>query len=121
MYYKNFQTKNKYSAIKTEYKGGKYDSKKEAQYAMYLDSELRQKKIKAWEAHKRIDLYGKNGSKICSYIADFIITHNDDTIEILDTKCKATETPVFKIKWKMLEDLYLYEVKLGKVKLTIQY
>lgn len=120
-YFKNFQTKNKFRAIKTEYRGGSYDSKKEAQYAMYLDSELRAGRIKSWEKHKRIDLYGENKTKICAYVCDFVIERLDGVIEYLDVKSKITETPVFRIKWKMLQDKFKAEIKRGEIVLTIQY
>lgn len=103
------------------FNGMKYDSKKEAGYAMFLTNEKKRGKIKSWVSHKKFDLYGVNGSKICSYIADFEVLHNDGTIEIIDVKSKATVTSLFRIKWKLLEDTYKNEIKRGEVKLTIQY
>lgn len=120
-YFKNYQTKNKYSAVKTMYNGMKYDSKKEAGYAMYLTSEKKKGNIKSFESHKRYDLNGENKTKVCSYIADFVIIHNDGTIEIMDVKSKATATPIFRLKWKLLNDKYKYEIKRGEFKLTVQY
>lgn len=119
-YFKNFQT-NKYKAKKTMYKGMKYDSKKEAGQAFNLEMLKKAKEIKDYESHKRYDFYGINGNKICSYIADFVITHNDGTIEIMDVKSKATVTPIFRLKWRLLEDLYKSEIKRGEIKLTIEY
>lgn len=103
------------------YKNEKYDSKKEVQYAMWLDSELRLKNIKSWEKQKRYDLYGENETRICFYKADFVVTHNDGTTEIIDVKSKITETPYFRLKFKLLADKYKNEIKRGEVKLTIQY
>lgn len=120
MYYKSFQTKNKFKAVKTFFNGKKYDSKKEATWAMYYENLLKTKKIKDLETHKKIDLYGENKNRICGYYADFVITHLDETMEIIDVKSKITVTPVFKLKWKLLQDKYKYEIKRGEVKLTIQ-
>jgi hypothetical protein len=121
MYYKNYQTKNKYKAKKTMFNGMKYDSKKEAEYAMWLTSEMKAGRIKDWQKQVRFDLYGENKSRICYYKADFVIDYEDGTKEIVDVKSKITETPYFRLKWKLLEDKYKYEIKRGEVKLTIQY
>jgi hypothetical protein len=121
MYYKNYQTRNKYKNVKSFYKGNKYDSKKEVQFAWWLDSELKAKRIKNWDRQVKYEMFGENGNKICTYKADFTIEHNDGTIEIMDVKSKITETPYFRLKFKLLEDKYKYEIKRGEIKLTIQY
>lgn len=120
-YFKNFQTKNKYSAVKTIMLGKKFDSKKEANYALWLESERKAGRIKSWETQKRIDLFGENGTRVCYYKADFEVIHNDGTIEIIDVKSKITETSTFRLKWKLLQDKYKNEVSRGEMKLTIQY
>lgn len=121
-YMKLWQTgRNKYHAKKTMVDGKKYDSLKEGSKAMELGMLKKQKQIKDFESHKKIELYGINGTRVCNYYADFVITHNDGTIEILDIKSKITATPVFKLKWHLLEDKYFSEVKRGEVKLTIEY
>ena len=103
------------------YEGNKYDSKREASKAWELDMLLKAKKIKSWEAHKPYDLLGKGDTKICRYIADFVVLHLDDTIEIIDIKAKVTETPVFRLKWKLLEDNFKEDIKHGLVRMTIEY
>lgn len=120
-YFKNFQTKNKYRSIRTEYKGGIFDSKKEAQFAMWLDSELKAKKIKSYQKQVKYELFGVNGNKICTYKADFVVTHNDGLIEIIDVKSKITQTALFRIKWKLLQDKYKYEISRGEIVLTLQF
>lgn len=121
-YLKIWQTgRNKYHAKKTMFEGVKYDSKKEANKAVELLMLKKAKQIKDFEAHKKIELYGMNDVKVCNYFADFWITHNDGTIEILDIKSKITETSTFRLKWKLLESKYKYEIKQGLVKLTIEY
>jgi hypothetical protein len=121
-YYKNFQTKNKHKNIKTEYKGGAFDSKKEAQFCMWLDQEVKAKRIKIYDKQVRFDLYGENKTKICFYKADFVVMHNDGMTEIIDVKSAWTaKLPVFRMKWKLLEDKYKEEIKRGLIKLTLQY
>lgn len=121
MFYKNYQTRNKYRAVKTEYKGGVFDSKKEAQFAMWLDTQVKKKKIKDYKKQVKIDLFGQNGTRICYYKADFEVLHNDDVREIIDVKSKITATPYFRLKWKLLEDKYKLEIKKGLIKLTQQF
>jgi len=121
-FYKNFQTKNKYKAIKTEYKHGMFDSQKEAQFAMWLDSELKAGRIKSYDRQVRYDLYGENKSRICYYKADFVVLKNDDTVEIIDVKSSMTASlPIFRMKWKMLQDKYKKEIKKGTIKMILQY
>ena len=105
MFSKTFQTNhNKFHNIKQTYGGYSYDSKKEAGKAFELDLMVKQGLIKTWTRQDRIELHGENGSTICHYKPDFTLYHNDGTIEILEIKSKATMTPVFRIKWKLLED-----------------
>jgi hypothetical protein len=121
-YLKLWQTgRNKFHAKKTMVNGKKYDSLKEGIKAMELEMLKKHKQIKDFESHKKIELYGVNGTRVCNYFADFVITHNDGTTEILDVKSKITATPVFKLKWHLLEDKYFNEVKRGEIKLTIEY
>jgi hypothetical protein len=109
--------RHKYGAIKTH----GFDSKKEYHYACELEILKKGKAIKDYEVHKRFELQGINGSKVCRYIADFVVYHLDDQIEIIDVKSPATVTPLFRLKWKLLEDKYQDEIRKGLVKLTIQY
>lgn len=123
MYYKDYQTRslNKYKAVKSSYKGSTYDSKREVSKAMELDDLVRSKKIKSWSKQEKIELFGENRSKICTYKIDFTIEHNDGTKEYLEVKSKATATSTWRIKWKMFEDKYKDEVKRGDIKLTVEY
>ena len=123
MYFKDFQTRslNKYKAVKSSYKGLTYDSKREVSKAMELDHLVRSKKIKSWSKQEKIELFGENGNKICTYKIDFTIEHNDGTKEYLEVKSKATATPVWRIKWKLLEDKYKDEIKNGSIRLTVEY
>lgn len=80
-----------------------YDSMLEASYANELYAKLKNKEIKDYETQVRMDLI-VNGYKVCTYIADFIVTHLDDSKEICETKGWATD--YFKLKWKLLEALH---------------
>ena len=123
MYYKNYQTrvklnakaKNKYGACRT----AGFDSKKE--YRRFLELELLEKAGEVSNIEKQVtfNFYGKNGNKICSYKADFVYLEKDGTKVIEDVKAPITCTPVFRLKWKLLEDMFCDEIKKGDIKLLI--
>ena len=120
-YLKLWQTgRNKYHAKKTMFNGMKYDSKKEASKAMELTTLKKAKQIKDFESHKKIELYA-NGIRVCNYYADFVVTHKDGSTEIIDIKSKVTATPIFRLKWKILEAQLKDELSSGKVKMTVEY
>lgn len=122
-YLKTWQVRsgNKYRAIKTTYKGSVYDSKREVTKAMELNQLLKDKQIFKWEKQIKIELFGENGTRICNYFCDFLITYNDGTLEYLEIKSKITATPVWKIKWKLLQDKFQDRIKTGEVVLTVEY
>ena len=94
---------NKYGAVKTLYKGVTYDSKKEADEAKWIDSEIRYGRIASVERQIRIRCE-INDTKICDYIIDFIITYPDGVKEYIDVK--GMRTPVFNLKKKLVEALH---------------
>lgn len=87
-------------AKKTQVNGKSYDSKFEASYARDLRLRLKAGEIKAWESHVRIPLIVKQ-FHVSDYYVDFLIYHNDNTIEYVETK--GLKTAVFALKWKILE------------------
>ena len=101
------------NATKQVYKGFQYDSGFEANYTMYLDSELKQGNIRGYDKQVNLDLE-VNGYIVCQYRIDFIVYHKDDTIEYVETK--GYQTDVWKNKWKLFEALYSNK---ENVKLTI--
>ncbi len=107
-------TKNKYGAIKREYRGVVYHSTKEANYAAELDLRVLAKDIASWERQIPIDI-AVNGKHVCNVVVDFLITHNDGSKEYVEVKGFAT--PIFKLKKKLLEVTFLHENP--KVKYTI--
>ena len=108
MYY----TKNSYYNIK---KSGKYDSRFEAGVAQELELRKRAHDIKDFKEQVTIPL-AVNGYHICNYRIDFVIEHNDGTIEYLEAK--GFSTPVWKLKWKLFEAIYADK---PNVKLTVEY
>lgn len=102
--YKLKSTKNtKYKAIKTVSNDGtKCDSKFEATIADELEIRKLGGDIKDYEPHYKIELWAY-GKHICNYYVDFLITHNDGHLEYYEVKSAATQTAVWRIKWKMLE------------------
>jgi len=97
---------NKYGARKTEYNGVMYDSKRESEYARELDLRVRAHDILSWQRQVKYPMIVKD-IKITTYVADFVITHNNGHIEIVDIK--GVETPVFKLKAKLLKALYVQD------------
>ena len=93
----------KYHAIKTEYKGVIYDSKKEAHRSYELDILERAGKIKNLERQKRFILQESfvafDGKRIrpISYVADFYYEKNGKKI-VEDTKGFRTEVYLIKKK-----------------------
>jgi len=96
--------KNKWTtAKKQEYNGLRYDSGFEASYAAELDLRVKGKDIKSWERQITIPLT-VNGYLVCNYKIDFVVYHNDGTVEYVETKGYAHNT--WKLKWKLFEALY---------------
>ena len=103
--------RNKYNAVKCRYVSDSgldhtYDSRKEVEYAMELDLRVRVGEIKSWRPQVNIPLH-VSGRKVCTYRLDFEVTHNDDTIELVEVKGFAT--PLWRLKWKIFEAEYEVE------------
>ena len=96
-------------------KQGKYDSNFEAGYGAGLELRVKAKDIQSFETHQKIELNVGN-FHICNYYIDFVVYHNDGTIEYVETK--GYPTTVWRLKWKLFEALF--SEKEG-VKLTVVY
>lgn len=94
---------NKFGATRCEYDGIRYDSKMEAAYAMQLDALKSGGGIKDWRRQVTIPL-DVNGKHVCNYRVDFEVEHNDGHKELIEVK--GFETPVWQLKWKLLEAIY---------------
>jgi hypothetical protein len=108
MYYQKYSY---YNAKKC----GKNDSKFEAGKAFDLEMLKKAGEIKDFKEQVKIPLI-VNGYEVCTYKIDFVIYHNDGTVEYLETKGYAMD--VWKLKWKLFEALFS---DLPDVKLTVEY
>jgi hypothetical protein len=92
-----------------------FDSKFE--YAKYVELELllKAKKIRDFQVQVPIDLM-VNGYKICSYIMDFVVLHNDGTQEWIEMK--GVLLPVSSMKIKILRAMYMDR---PDVKITVEF
>ena len=91
------------NARKQTYNGLTYDSGFEASYAMYLDKELKAKRISGYDRQVNLDLI-VNGFVVCQYRIDYVVYHLDGTTEYVE--CKGYPTDVWKLKWKLFEALF---------------
>lgn len=102
--------KNKYGAIKTEYNGVIFDSKKEAEYAEGLDmckrASKKNERVVSYEIQVQYDLHGIDGTRVAKYFADFVVKYADGTVKIIDVKSEYTKTPVYRLKKKLLKAEY---------------
>jgi len=102
------------TAKKTNFNGKIFDSKFEAGHAQEMELRKKAKDIKDYSTQVNFPLIITNplGEKfnVGTYIADFVIYHNDGSKEIWESKGFAT--PVFRQKWRLVEALYSHEYKL---------
>ena len=97
---------NKYGNHKCQYKGIIFDSKKECEYFIYLESLEAQGEISELQRQVRFELqpaFKHNGKTIRSinYVADFTFKDKDGQLHIVDTK--GIKTEVYKLKKKMMQ------------------
>jgi len=93
----------KYHNAKTELRGVTYDSKKEAKYAEELYLRVCANDIYSWRRQVPLRL-NVQGHHICKAVVDFVIMHNDGSIEYVEVK--GYETAVYKLKRKLIAALY---------------
>lgn len=106
--------KNKFNAIKVEYDGFVFDSKKEAEYYLYLKSRLKTGHIIDLQIHLSYEVIPANDIfKAVYYIADFVYKEPDGYLHVDDVKGlkKGASYQIFKIKQKLMYDKYGIEVK----------
>lgn len=96
--------RSKYRAIKTEYNGIVFDSKKEAAYCAKLDLLKRAGKVLYYLRQVPFDLPG--GVK---YRADFMEVWSDGRIRFVD--CKGMITPIYRMKKRQVEALYPVKIE----------
>lgn len=99
-------TRNKYGSKRTKYGGRTYHSKKEAKYALQLDWLVKAGEVKEWKPQHRIPLK-VNGTVVTTYIMDFRVLTASGDIEYHEVK--GAETPLWKVKWKLLKAILSVE------------
>ena len=102
--------RNKYNAIPTVIDGIRFASKAEANYCAQLKILQRAGEIKYFLM--QVPFYLPGGIK---YVVDFVVFHNDGTVDYVDVK--GVETKEFKLKKKLVEEFYpvkIMVVKKGK-------
>ena len=108
---------NKYGNKKTQYKGISFDSKKECEYFIYLESLEAQGEISELQRQVRFELQpsfkfkGKTIRSIC-YVADFTFKDKNGNLHIVDVK-GGILTPEYKMKKKML--LYKHGIEIEEI------
>ena len=106
-----FARKQKYNATATEYRGWRFDSKAEANYARELDQKVGSGEVHCWLRQTPFDL-----GEDTRYRADFLVIEADGTIYAVDVK--GMETQSFKkIKrlWEKYGKIPLRVIKKGKI------
>jgi hypothetical protein len=103
--------KNKFNARKTEFKGVIYDSKKEASVAAILHSNLENGIVLGVE-RQILFKFPLNCKRQPKMIVDFKVTNKDGSVKYWEVKGgRATMTPVYKLKKKMLEHFFGIDLK----------
>lgn len=114
---------SKYRAEKVTVDGIRFDSKDEARYYQYLKKRKAAGGISNFELQPKYELqpsFKKNGKKYqpIYYVADFLIYHNDGSLEVIDVKGMATPVAIQKRK----EFDYRYrDLKLTWVARSLKY
>lgn len=101
-----WQSYNKYGNHKCQYKGIKFDSKKECEYFIYLEHLEAQGAISDLQRQVRFTLqpsFKHQGKTIraITYVADFTYVDSDGKFHIVDTK--GVKTDVYLLKKKIMQ------------------
>ena len=78
-------------------------SGREADEASHIELMRKAGEIKSWDRQVKLDLT-VNGVHIGNYYVDFMIEHNDGTVEYREVK--GAETPTWIMKWRLAKALY---------------
>lgn len=108
--------KSKYGNNSQEYNGRRYDSKREAAYAMDLDWRMKAGEILEVVPQYKIDLRVK-GRHIANYYVDFKVILSDGSVEFHEVK--GMILPLWQMKWALLEAL-IDEIEPGAELLVIK-
>lgn len=99
--------RHKFRNKPTVQNGTRYASKREASFAGQLELLKRAGKVLFWLEQVPVKLPGNT-----RYVCDFVVFEEDGTVRFVDVKGFSTE--VFKIKKRMVEDLYPIEIEVVK-------
>lgn len=109
---RQFVKRGKYGNEKTPYKGRMYDSKREAAYAMELDTLMKarspKERVVKWTPQVRFTIKVK-GQKICDYYADFVVEYADGRSAVIDVK--GVMTDVYKLKKKLVKAVHGIDIQ----------
>ena len=101
--------KNKYNRVKKEVDGVMYDSTKEANYAIELNTKLEDGLI--FNLQRQVPIRCEiNGKLICKLILDFVYDLADGTTIYCDVK--GMVLPVFKLKQKLVKALHGIDIQI---------
>lgn len=92
---------NKYKNVKTEIDGIIFDSKKEARHYSNLKMMMKCGRINFFDVKVKYEI-ARIGKRTRSYIADFVVTNNDGSVEVHDVK--GVKTPVYNLKKFLMEE-----------------
>lgn len=102
------ETQSKYHAVKTEVDGYIFASRAEARHYSELKLLYNAGEIFSLELQPKFPIV-VNKQKICTYIADFQYHDKDGDVVVVDVK--GVKTPVYKLKKKLVEALYGFEIQ----------
>lgn len=108
------QTKpNKYGAKKTVVDGITFDSRAEARYYVQLKLREQAGEVGGVELQRPFAVLGPKGELITTYKADFAFwDFTEDRFRVIDVK--GVETPVFRLKRKMVKAFLGIDVEVVK-------
>lgn len=106
---------NKYRNKKVEIDGYTFDSRKEGDRYLELKLMLRAGVIKDLQMQVPFELIPKQqGERACTYKADFVYTDIATGKQVVeDVKSKATKTPEYKIKKKLM--LWVHGIRVVEI------
>ena len=102
---RRYKRRNKYNAKPTQYRGWRFDSKAEAEYAELLDTRQQTGQVLFWLRQVPFDLTDDD-----RYKADFLVLESDGTMYAVDVK--GMQTPRFKKIVKLWEKYGIMPLKI---------
>lgn len=101
-----YRRRGKFNNVKVQYEGRQYDSIAESNVARYLRLLQQSGEVVQIRYQVPFELYGKNGTKVCKHLVDFMVDWKDGRSEAVECKSPATKTPTWRLKLKLMNDNY---------------